>query len=526
MKAIFILLDSLNRRVLPFYNPGADTILPNMQRLADRGVIFEQHWCGSAPCMPARRDILTGRINFLERPWGGIEPFDQTLPSLLSSQNVYSHLVTDHFHYAERGGENYWANFTSWYLERGAEHDTVHWGPDQTGIPHPECPADLNGIFSPSYEATKSFYNGETSAYSTPRTLKRAADWLECYAQSDNFFLWVEGFDPHEPFDVPRSYLELYGLTGDEDVCASNYWPPYAEDICSDRERFMYRRRYQALCTMTDQYLGELLDVMDRHDLWKDTLVILTTDHGYMLGEHGFWAKNYMPDYNEVFHIPMIAAMPGVPAGRFSELTQNIDLFPTLLAYFRVDQSLQRNPIHGRNLLPVLRGEDFPAREGVIFGTYGKTVGITDGKCVYIQEPQHPEKNEPLYIYGSTMTLLNQYIGYDSMSDGDISQIGFGKLSWTAYPVYKVPAAYVHWNNESERFDRINRYADRSRVYDLETDYSQTTPIYQGNLMERYQSLLVKIMQAHDAPTEQFERLGLKTEYVEIEYVEMTGEIV
>ena len=91
MKAIFILLDSLNRRFLPFYNPGADTILPNMQRLADRGVIFEQHWCGSAPCMPARRDILTGRINFLERPWGGIEPFDQTLPSLLSSQNVYSH---------------------------------------------------------------------------------------------------------------------------------------------------------------------------------------------------------------------------------------------------------------------------------------------------------------------------------------------------------------------------------------------------------------------------------------------------
>lgn len=63
---------------------------PNLDRLAARGTVFDNHWCGSAPCMPARRDILTGRLNFLEKPWGGIEPFDQTLPALLRTKNVFS----------------------------------------------------------------------------------------------------------------------------------------------------------------------------------------------------------------------------------------------------------------------------------------------------------------------------------------------------------------------------------------------------------------------------------------------------
>jgi len=79
MKAVFILLDSMNRNYLPIY--GNDWLkTPNIQRLAKRGVVFDNHWIGSAPCMPARRDILTGRLNFLERGWGAIEPMDTPFP--------------------------------------------------------------------------------------------------------------------------------------------------------------------------------------------------------------------------------------------------------------------------------------------------------------------------------------------------------------------------------------------------------------------------------------------------------------
>lgn len=71
MKTIFILADSTNRRFLQMYGSKHPAYTPNLDRLAERGTVFEQHWCGSAPCMPARRDIMTGRLNFLEKPWGG-----------------------------------------------------------------------------------------------------------------------------------------------------------------------------------------------------------------------------------------------------------------------------------------------------------------------------------------------------------------------------------------------------------------------------------------------------------------------
>ena len=508
MKAIFILSDSLNRRYLPLYNPAAGTITPNIDRLADRSMVFDSHWCGSAPCMPARRDILTGRLNFLERPWGGIEPFDHVLPTLLRSRNVYTHMETDHFHYSECGGENYWAQFTSWHLHRGAEHDTIHWGPDASGIPHPATPEGFAGIYSPSYQATRALYDGEKEKFSTPRTFQSAADWLERNADADNFLLWVEGFDPHEPFDVPDEFLRLYGAEaagGAEDP----YWPDYEPDHYTEAQRRRFRTRYQALTTMTDHYLGKLLDVLDRHGLWEDTLVVFTTDHGYMLGEHGYWAKNYMPDYNEVYHIPLLIAAPGTAPGRCGAVTQNIDLFPTFLNWFGVDPSLCRNPIHGRDLRPLLDGTAERVRDTALFGTYAKSVCLTDGRYVYVREPRDPAVNQPLYLYGSTMTLLNEYIGYDTMSRGEIDRIGFAKLPWTNYPVYRVPAEAVHWKNASQRFDHINRYAGQSRLYDLKTDYAQEHPLGNPALEAAYAAKLRTAMAAHDSPAEQYERLGL-----------------
>lgn len=66
---------------------------------------------------------------------------------------------------------------------------------------------------------------------------------------------------------------------------------------------------------MTDRALGGLLDTLDRNNMWENTLVILTTDHGYLLGEHGYMAKCYMPDYTEVHHIPLLIAAPASPLG-------------------------------------------------------------------------------------------------------------------------------------------------------------------------------------------------------------------
>lgn len=122
MKAIMIMYDSLNRRMLSPY--GCDWVeTPNFERLAKKTVTFDNSYVGSMPCMPARREIHTGRYNFLHRSWGPIEPFDDSMPEILKTNNIYSHLISDHYHYWEDGGATYHMRYNSWEMFRGQESD-------------------------------------------------------------------------------------------------------------------------------------------------------------------------------------------------------------------------------------------------------------------------------------------------------------------------------------------------------------------------------------------------------------------
>jgi len=203
MKTVFLLFDSLNRRALSCY--GGDTLTPNFQRLADRGITFDNHYVGSLPCMPARRDIMTGRLNFMHRSWGPLEPFDQTGPEILKANGTYSHLITDHYHYFEDGGLNYQNRFNSWELERGQE-----WDPWKAVV---DAPFDQ---FKQTYHPLQYDEEGGRARgminrhfiareedYSIARTFQRGIEFLDQNGQSNNWFLQLECFDPHEPFAAP-----------------------------------------------------------------------------------------------------------------------------------------------------------------------------------------------------------------------------------------------------------------------------------------------------------------------------------
>ena len=125
MKVILVLSDSLNRHYLPTYG-NEDTIAPNIERFARRSVMFDNHWIGSAPCMPARRDMLTGRLQ-LPRTRSGAVSSPSTFPSRTCCRieaGVFCHMETDHYHYFHVGGENYHMPFNSWRFHRGQEWDT------------------------------------------------------------------------------------------------------------------------------------------------------------------------------------------------------------------------------------------------------------------------------------------------------------------------------------------------------------------------------------------------------------------
>ena len=97
MKAIMVMFDSLNRHMLEPY--GCDWVpTPNFGRLAERSITFDRSYVCSLPCMPARRELHTGRPGFLHRGWGPLEPFDDSVPEMLDAQGIHSHLVTDHYH--------------------------------------------------------------------------------------------------------------------------------------------------------------------------------------------------------------------------------------------------------------------------------------------------------------------------------------------------------------------------------------------------------------------------------------------
>ncbi|SVB37496.1 uncharacterized protein METZ01_LOCUS190350, partial [marine metagenome] len=121
-RCVVVMYDTLCRHFLPGY--GNEWVnAPNFERLAKRSVQFDNFYVGSMPCMPARREMHTGRYNFLHRSWGPLEPFDDSMPAILHSNAIHSHKVTDHQHYWEDGGATYHQRYTTFDLVRGQEGD-------------------------------------------------------------------------------------------------------------------------------------------------------------------------------------------------------------------------------------------------------------------------------------------------------------------------------------------------------------------------------------------------------------------
>ena len=501
MRTVLFLSDTFNRRFMRLYNESG-LKLPNVERLAERSAVFDNHWTGSAPCMPARRDIMTGRLNFLERHWGPIEAFDHTLPQMLKTAGVSTRMVTDHYHYLEIGGENYIQMFDSWEMIRGQE-----WDPWVSRLRENPIPPH-HGKMVPQYWYNRDEFKDDEAKYPSPQTIQSAANWLEQNHDRDDFFLWVEPFDPHEPFEVPEKYLEQVG----DDYDGLLYmWPEYKRVNVDEKALRHVRNRHLALMLMTDHWLGKVLDVMDRHDMWKDTAFVFTTDHGYMLGEHGYMAKNYMPAYNEVFHIPLLMHLPGDEAAgkRVGALTQNIDILPTVTELHGVDAGARLNPIHGKSWLPLLRGQTASVRECAIYGYFGKQLNITDGRFTYFHSPT--AGNRPLNLYTSIPTDIREYFSVDRLLDPD--SIGMGcHLPWVKYPVYKIPAdAFKPSDDFTLRYAWLNDWEMVDQLYDLQCDYSQNDNVVDRDpdTRRRMVEALRKALAAHDAPAEQFDRLRL-----------------
>ncbi len=223
--AVVVLLDSLNRHLLGAYG-SREFSTPNLDRFARRAVRFDTHYAGSLPCMPARHDILCGALDFLWKPWGSIEIWEDPITVELRRAGVTTMLVSDHPHLFEVGGENYHCDFTAWDYQRGHESDAWRTRPDPSWIGAPSF-----GRGHTHYDDSRGYFRGEAD-FPGPRTLAAASRWLEQDApHHDRFLLFVDEFDPHEPFDTPEPYASLYDP---EWQGPHLIWPPYTRAGVAD----------------------------------------------------------------------------------------------------------------------------------------------------------------------------------------------------------------------------------------------------------------------------------------------------
>ena len=499
MKAIMVMYDSLDRHLLEPY--GCDwTITPNFRRLAERCVQFDNSYVGSMPCMPARRELHTGRLNFFHRSWGPMEPFDDSMPELLKKSGVYTHLVSDHQHYWEDGGCTYHTRYSSWEISRGQEGDP--WKTDLSYKYNRKTVfnSKSNLLASPAYAKMLAHDEVNRCNMATEETTSQAVtfrngmEFIERNHNEDNWFLQIETFDPHEPFYSLPDDKALYPHTFLGDATAEADWPPYSR-VAEDANTVEHvRYEYAALLSKCDRYLGRVLDLMDRYELWKDTLLIVNTDHGFLLGEHGWWCKTAMPLYEEIAHTPLFIYDPRCPdlGGQHRKsIVQTIDLAPTLLNYFGV--SIPKD-MEGKPLFGVME-DDTPIRNYAVFGYHGSQVNVTDGRYVYMHAAANP--HAPVYEYTLMPTHMRAMFQPKELHKMELA----GPFSFTkGCRVMKIKAK--------------NRMGDTtafgSLLFDMENDPHQEHPLKNEEILQRMCGYIQETMEHNDAPKELYERLGLQ----------------
>ena len=508
MNVLFISIDSLSRHFLDVYPEIAvefDVETDNLDRFAERAAVFHRHYAGSLPCMPARREWLTGTQEFLWRPWGPIEPFDHTLPELARHAGAWTQLITDHYHYFQHGSHGYYEDFNGFEFIRGHEYDAWQRTPKDVdeqllrqitteGDYDHANPDDTGFMRRAQYARNVDSFTGETDFFA-PKVFAETADWVSDSQQWEQWFCYVDSFDVHEPFHCPEPYASLYTDEDPTDPDLIN-WPYYGridegQSELSDRQLEFVRAQFAGKITMVDRWFGRVLDACDATNAWEDTMIIVTADHGHYLGEHGWIGKPQAPLYDVLANTPLFLWHPRAErmGDSIHELTAAVDLYGTILDALEIADAEHR---HSQSLLPLVNGARDGHRDWALYGYWGSSVNITDGRYTYF----HPcdETIDATCYSTEMMNPLGWFVPREPKFDAESGQF----LPYTDSPVWRFTAPSV------------SRH-DAPMLFDTAADPEQREDIAGGNedAETRLRSLLRDALDSFEAPAEQYDRLSL-----------------
>ncbi|MCE2458525.1 MAG: sulfatase [Dehalococcoidia bacterium] len=391
MNVIWIVSDTFRRDHVGAYgNPRIRT--PSLDTLAAGSVRFDAHYSAGFPTMPTRADHQTGRWTMSFMGWEPLPSGVTTLAEILAGHGLHTAASVDTPYYL-RDGMNYDRGFQSFFMNIG--QDSL-W----SLIPEPGYHHEALDV--------RDAWRSEADR-NAPKTFMSAIQWLERHYKED-FFLYVDTWDPHEPWDAPAYYTELYMPDYDGELVLPLYgnWhdmPGYQES--------QLRKAHATYCgeiTMVDTWVGFLLKSVQNMGIEDRTIVIFTTDHGFYFGEHGglfgkmssdkypdgtlrpydeigsMWS--YSPLFEELVHLPLLVRAPGVSPGAYSGLSSAIDVMPTVLDLLDLDIP---DFVQGRSLAPAMRDRSRSGREYTIsslpFANPGDPVRSVDNFLRDLKDP-------------------------------------------------------------------------------------------------------------------------------------------
>ncbi len=403
--AIVVMFDSLQFNYLGCYgNTWMKT--PNMDRLAREGILFENSYTEGLPTVPCRRAMHTGRYTVPFAGWVPLSMEDTTIADLCWGRPIDTAIVFDCPMYRQPKF-GYTRGFDKVWFIHGHEMDHYFYENDPLIHEHIDDYLDerlkqnaLKQLGELAVESQIDEFNSylkQAQYWKTPedryvaRTMRNAVKYLEQVDRNKQFFLWVDSFDPHEPWNPPSVYMK-FPCPYDPDYKGKDCFIPFSghcNGLFEEEDLHHIRMLYAELVTLCDEQFGILLDAIRRLGFEENTLLMMVSDHGEPLGYgehgHGIMRKVRPWPYEELVHTPMLMRGPGLPAGkRVAAFVQSCDVAPTVCDWLGIGV---HPDMQGKSLLPLVLGEVDKLRGFAIAGYYGAGLALYTEEWSYVHWP-------------------------------------------------------------------------------------------------------------------------------------------
>lgn len=342
MNIVLVIVDTLRYDYIGAN--GNDWIkTPNMDRLAAESWVFDRSFTASYPTIPHRTDVMTGQYGAPFHAWSPLRFERHTFVRELAEAGYCTQLIHDTPHLVN-GGHNFDWPFHAWTPVRGAEVDRPwidgaafddaarwpeNWGTDELFDFADHEVVKKNRMVNGYLRANRKRKRPED--WNCAKLFLKASEFLEDNASRDNFFLWIDCFDPHEPWDVPRDLMKMYddtsgydGRTDPRRFVARN------DERMTEAAKKRVAASYAAKVSWVDRWLGRFLDTLDDTGLSKNTALVFTADHGTKVGEFGHFGKQG-PPFEQEARTPFMVRAPGAGSGRSDIVVQPQDIYATVM---------------------------------------------------------------------------------------------------------------------------------------------------------------------------------------------------